>query len=248
LDANTLRYNILVGVDSLFEGTGPGYNDKQISSIINRAQREVLRTKVPKFDKDEKTKRMLAPLLKGASLLQSDITITADTTITNYSHSTTLLTGTFYTLPTTANTDILGFIVEETAILRLSGVSTDPVVVLPITYDYYLKNYKNRYKKPYVSTYESIVWRMDAKLDTGKPVVELIYPATHTVYNYIINYLRYPKDIVVNIGTPGSQVSCEIPDQSFQDEIIGEAIKIITSSLNEEGYQVAAAEKKFDEN
>jgi hypothetical protein len=120
--------------------------------------------------------------------------------------------------------------------------------VLPITYDYFLKNYKNRYKKPYVSDYESIVWRMDAKLDSLKPVVELIYPSTYTIRDYLINYLRYPKDIAVNVATPNSQVDCEITDQSFQDEIIGEAIKIITASLNEEGYQVSAAEKKFDEN
>jgi hypothetical protein len=89
---------------------------------------------------------------------------------------------------------------------------------------------------------------MDAKLDSTKPVVELIYPVTHDINDYRITYLRYPTDITVNVGTPGSQVSCEILDPSFQDEIIGESIKIITASLNEEGYQISAAEKKFDEN
>jgi hypothetical protein len=91
LDANSLRYNILVGVDSLFQGTGPGYNDKQISSIINRAQRRVFKDKAPNFDKDEKTKRILAPLLKASSLLRTDIVATTDATIINYPHSQQLL-------------------------------------------------------------------------------------------------------------------------------------------------------------
>ena len=248
MTANELRYNLLIGVDSLFEGTGPGYNDKQISSIINRAQRRVFKDKVPKFDTDEKTKRILSPLLQGASLVEADIVATTETSITDYPHSTSDLIGVFYTLPTTASTDILGFVVEEYAILTKATIDSDPVIVLPITYDYFLKNFKNKYKKPYVSSYESIIWRLDAKLETGKPVVELIYPNDYTITDYSINYLRYPKDITVNVGTLGSQVDCEISDQSFQDEIIGEAIKIITASLNEEGYQISTAEKKFDEN
>lgn len=84
-------------------------------------------------------------------------------------------------------------------------------------------------------------------LDTGNPCVELIYPDGFTVDNYIVSYLRYPNDITVNVSTPASQVDCEITDQSFQDEIISESIKIITAALNDEGYQVAVAEKKFDE-
>ena len=247
MTANEIRYNILLGVDSLFEGTGPGYNDKQISSIINRAQRRVFKDKAPKFDSDEKTKRILAPLLKGASLVKGNINLTTDTTITNYSHTVSnLLTGTFYTLPTTTNSDALGLIVEEYGILEIDSIKTQPVIVLPITYDYFLKNYNNRYKKPYTE----LIWRMDAKFEVGtiKPVVELIYPITHTLYDYIINYLRYPTNIVVNVSTPASQIDCEITDQSFQDEIVGEAIKIITASLDEGGYQVVATEKKFDEN
>jgi hypothetical protein len=200
------------------------------------------------FDKDEKTKRILSPLLKAGSLQLNDIVPSTDADIINYPHSTDTLVGTFYILPTTANTDILGFIVEEYAILTIDRVYTGPVIVLPITYDYFLKNFKSRYKKPYVSSYESIVWRLDSKLESGKPTVELIYPVEYDIYDYVINYLRYPMDIVVNTMTPASQVNCEILDQSFHDEIVGEAIKIIVASLNEEGYQVSAAEKKFDEN
>jgi hypothetical protein len=238
MTANELRYNVLVGVDSLFSGTAPGYNDRQISSIINRAQRRVFKDKAPLFDTNEKIKRILAPVVKRGSLGEGDIVATTEASIIDYPHTTNNMKGEFFTLP-----DDLAFIVEEGVKLDLSGTVNDIAIVFPITYDYFLKNYKSRYKKPCAD----LVWRMDAKLDGGHPCVELIYPDTYTVDDYIVSYLRYPDDITVNVGTPGSQVDCEILDQSFQDEIISESIKIITASLNDQGYEVAVNEKKFDE-
>ena len=238
MTANELRYNILVGVDSLFAGTAPGYNDRQISSIINRAQRRVFKDKAPLFDSNEKIKRILAPVVKRGSLGEGDIVATTEASIINYPHTTSDMSGEFFTLP-----DDVALIVEEAIKLDLSGVVNDVAIVFPITYDYFLKNYKSRYKKPCAD----LVWRMDAKLDDGHHCVELIYPDTYTVDDYIVSYLRYPTDITVNIGTPGSQVDCEIVDQSFQDEIISESIKIITASLGDQGYEVAVNEKKFDE-
>jgi hypothetical protein len=241
MTANEIRYNILLSVDSLFEGTAPGYNDRQMSAIINKAQRRVFRDRVKLFDTDEKTKRMLSPLISRGSLLQGDISLTADTSITNYNHVTANLDSTFYTLPSD-----VARLVEEYASLEVIATSVilTPVLIYPITYDYFLTNYSNRYKKPY----EELVWRLDTKLETSRYTVELIYPNTCTMNDVNISYIRYPIDIVVNVGTPGSQVSCEIIDVSFHDEIVGEAVKIITASLNDEGYQVSEVEKKFDEN
>ena len=243
MTANEIRYQILLGVDSLFEGTAPGYNDRQMSAIINRAQRRVFTDKAPLFDTNEKIKRILSPLTKRDSVLNGGIVATTEPTIIDFPHTTELMTGEFYTLP-----DDVGFIVEESAAMDDGTDVSDLVIVLPITYDYFLKNYRNRYKMPQVNNrIDDVVWRLDAMLDDGHPCVELIYPEDFVVDNYIISYLRYPNDITVNVGTPASQVDCEIADQSFQDEIISESIKIITASLNDEGYQVAVAEKKFDE-
>ena len=245
MTANELRYNILLGVDSLFQGTAPGYNNKQMSSIINRAQRRVFRNKAKIFDSDEKVKRMLGPVTKKATYRQLDIVETLDTSITDYPHSTTSLDSTFYTLP-----EDVAYLVEEFVILErtLDNVKTDPVIVFPITYDYFTKNYKSRYKKPH----DKLIWRMDAQLEdlatVLHPVVELIYPDTHTIYDYYAAYLRNPNDIAVDTVAPINQTDCEITDQAFQDELVVEAIKIITASLNDQGYEVANAEANFDEN
>lgn len=243
MTANQLRYNILIGIDSLFEGTAPGYNDTQISSIINRAQRRVFSNIAPLFDSNEKIKRILSPLTKRGSLTNNDIVATTESTIIDFPHTTDLMTGEFFTLP-----DDVGFIVEESVVMDDGTDVSDLVIVLPISYDYFLKNYRNKYKQPQVNNrIDDLVWRLDAMLDDGHPCVELIYPDDFTVDNYVVSYLRYPNDITVNVGTPASQVDCEIKDSSFQDQIITESIKIITASLNDEGYQVAVAEKKFDE-
>jgi hypothetical protein len=238
-----MRYNVLVGVDSLFQGTSPGYNDKQMSAILNKAQRRVFGMKAPLFDTNEKIKKTLSPLIRRASTATGGVIAVVDAAILAVKHDTTLFTGKFYRLPAD-----VGYVVEEYAILELATVHTDPIIVLPITYDYFLKNYTNRYKKP--ST--SLLWRLDYKQELVTATLyytsEIIYPKTHTLDTYSISYLKYPADIDVDTTTPASQVSCELPDQSFQDEVVGEAIKIITAALNDEGYQVAAAEKKFDEN
>jgi hypothetical protein len=189
---------------------------------------------------------MLAPVTKRASYIDHSLALqkinaTSDVTITNFPHTITGYTvGSFFTLPVDSN-----FVVEETAKITKSAVTTQVNIVLPITYDYFNKNYKNRYKKPSVD----LIWRLDTKLESSKPVVELILPEGYTINDYIISYLRYPTDIVVDTKSPFTNMtSCDITDQSFNDEIIGESIKIITASLNDSNYEIEAAEKKFDEN
>lgn len=347
MTANDMRYNVLVGIDGLFQGTAPGYTDKQMSAILNKAQRRVFNSKVPFFDKDEKVKKMLSPLIRRASTSNDVIQSVSDTDITNLKHDTTYLKGKFYRLPSDTgyvveeyavleddvdngvsvvahatslyftarevNTEFIGSTtitnltgdlagsvvtgptgpavarVDEvivtgtsgTALITCNGVSriakfdtdlgttvlnfeeekyddyyysggygtrTDLVIVYPIDYDYFLKNYNNSYKKPY----EKLIWRLDYKHDTVSTVnyytSEIIFPKIYVMINYNIAYVKFPTDITVNTGTPADQVSCEISNTSFQDEVVGEAIKIITAALNGEGYQVAAAEKQFDVN
>jgi len=228
-----LKYHVLLGVDKLYEGAAPGYNDLQISAILNRAQRRVYAKYREQFDKDEKVRKILSPLLVRASLVESDITPSIDNT---YTH----LNGWFYALPEQA-----AYLVEEyvTFVEEVGPppVISDPVIVYPITYDYYTKNYKNRYKKPY----SELVWRLDAGYDQVNELyyVEIITDGVNPINDYSVTYLKYPEDIIVDsIGATESP--CEIIDQGFQDEIIAEAIKIIVAALNDEGYQVAAVERE----
>ena len=229
-----LKYHVLLGVDKHFENAAPGYNDIQMSAILNKAQRRVFKKYRELFDRDEKVRKILSPVLSRGSLLEADIIKSNDNT---YTHPN----GWFYALP-----EGTAYLVEEYVTLDLGtnpATYSDPVLVYPITYDYYVKNYKNRYKKPHTD----LVWRLEAGYENEDElyVVELITDGVYEIYDYFIVYLRYPTDIIVDI-TGVEETPCEIVDQGFHDEIVSEAIKIIVAALNDEGYQVAAAERTFD--
>jgi len=241
MQANEMKYQVLLGIDSLYENAAPGYSDIQISAILNKAQRRVFNEKKKLFDSNEEIKRILSPLNRRANIISGTITKVTGTT---YAH----LNGEFYLLPVDA-----AKITEEFVKLKVSLsplTYSNPVIVLPITYDYYAKNYDNSFKKPC----DKLVWRLDYNTNTvvdgdesiTKYVVELITDGLLEIGDYQISYLKYPSDIVVNTVTTTSQVDCEILDKNTQDEIVSEAIKIISGILSEEGYQVALNEKNFD--
>jgi hypothetical protein len=242
MGSNSIRYDILLAVDSLFEGTAPGYNDAQMSAIINKAQRRVFHNLVKEFDRTEKVKKILSPVLRRASTVDSSIEEVADSGITDYAHTTSVLDSQFYRLPSDT-----AFVVEEYGILTKDNVATDPVIVLPVEYDYFLKNYNNRYKKPHVD----LLWRLDFKLETVTDVnyytSEIVYPNDYTLTSYHITYLKYPQDVTVDTGTPENAVDPEIIDRSFADLVVAESVKIITAALNDSDYNVAVAERNFDE-
>jgi hypothetical protein len=229
MTAQEMQYNILLQIDSLFENAAPGYNPTQIQSFMNRAQRRVFNEKKLLYDTDESVKRMLSPLNKRASTTDNTIK-TVTVALDLYKHTN----GRYYTLPSN-----VGFITEEyVKITPVGGATiTKPVLVKPITYDYYVKNYENRYKKPSVE----LIWRLDYNYDSAQTgyIVELITDGS-TIDSYHISYLKYPQNMV--IGT----TNCEIIDETFHDEIVSETVKMITAALNDEGYSVAVNEANSD--
>lgn len=229
MTAQEMQYNILLQIDSLFENAAPGYNPTQIESFMNRAQRRVFNQKKLLYDSDESVKRMLAPLNRRASTTDNTIKVVT-VALDLYKHTN----GRYYTLPSN-----VGFVTEEyVKITPVDGAAiTKPVLVKPITYDYYVKNYENRYKKP--ST--ELVWRLDYNYDSAQTgyIVELITDGS-TINSYHISYLKYPQNM--DIGT----TNCEIIDETFHDEIVSETVKMITAALNDEGYSVAVNEANSD--
>lgn len=231
MTSSEMKYAVLLGVDSYFENAAPGYNNLQIETVLNKAQRRIFNSKKKLYDTDETVKRMLSPLVERGSLLRGDIIATVASGLTNYKHPN----GTLYTLP-----DDVAFLIEEyVKFLTAPATYSDPVAVLPITYDYYTKNYDSKYKKPY----DKLVWRLDYNIEaltSTRYVIELITDSTSTIGDYVIAYLRFPENIEIGV------TDCEILDDNFQDEVVSEAIKIIVAALNDEGYQVAMNEKNSD--
>jgi len=68
------------------------------------------------------------------------------------------------------------------------------------------------------------------------------------ITKYVIFYIKKPRDIHIDIQTPGLQVHCELPDFIHQD-IVDKAVKLASASIAPEQskYQVNQVESKEDE-
>jgi len=68
------------------------------------------------------------------------------------------------------------------------------------------------------------------------------------ITKYVIFYIKKPRDIHIDIQTPGLQIHCELPDFIHQD-IVDKAVKLASAAIiPEQGkYQVNQLESKEDE-
>lgn len=68
------------------------------------------------------------------------------------------------------------------------------------------------------------------------------------VTKYTIHYIKLPRDIVIDVQTPSSQVHCELPE-FVHDEIVAKAVKIASAAVipDPNQYQVNQIESKEDE-
>lgn len=246
--ANEMKYNFLVLYDKMFEYGGPAYDDKQISSIFNKAQNRVFRrnyraksnTQEEGFEATELNRRNLEQFIKSASITGGTVTISTNQTGVHPN-------GTFYDMPD----DFLLAISEA----GITGESSKEVTVKPVTHDEYNANVNNPYKKPY----KELIWRMDISREVQgsegidwssrtKKRTELIVgdKVTYPLSDYRVRYLITPPDIVVDENIPANQVHC-ILDESLHDEIVDEAVKIAVGAVKPEEYQIAATEQKVNE-
>lgn len=111
------------------------------------------------------------------------------------------------------------------------------MMTIPISHDDYNLSYHNPYKKPFTDGIEGIVWR----LEHGKQIVNgverkihgIITDGTFNVTQYYLRYIKYPTDIVVNLNTPSSQVSCELDPLTHQG-ICDIAVKLLSAAVREQ--------------
>ena len=247
--ANEMRNRVLLLFDKQFEFDAPYYDDKQISSNLTIAQETVFRHNYTinnrfkdGFENSELRKRALEQLIKPASLTNSDITVSSEQEGVHPE-------GTFYDLPT----DFFLAIEEAATTAEITG----EVTIVPVEHDFYNKNIKNPYKKPY----KNLVWRMDiSRVDhgedggdsmTGRTAkrTELIVgnKSTYPITEYRLRYLSILPEIVCDVNTPSNQRHC-ILDESIQDDIIREVVKIMTAAVKPEEYQIAVNEQQNNEN
>ena len=180
-----------IDLQSRFENTtrtkdkvqGKAFQTSDMEEYLNQAQDEWLSKAIKEFDKDERFKRLLAPLTNDYSM---------DDTITP-----TQSDGLFWRLFGIPE-DIYS-VVKESIV-----VNNKTVLVKPITYDEYLINIDNKYRRPY----DKLAWRLVNK--NGYSVIS-IYPS---INKYKFSYVSFPNKI--DIG--------ENSEFSFESEVMNEIV------------------------
>jgi hypothetical protein len=217
MTANTMAFEFNVGFDKITNFDAPGYEDAEISSLLNKAQeRFFLQTYSATnkfkegFEETEKRRKDLSELIANATISVASATQTGS-----------LPNGTLYDLPT----NFLYAIKEEVVISSEDECDNGKrIKVKPITHDEYTINIDNPFKQPD----NQLVWRLDYSrvTDNVNPKRhELITDGSYSISAYHLRYLRRLPDIVVDLDTPANQVNC-ILDEITHRRIVDLAIEI----------------------
>ncbi len=217
MTANEMRYAFDVSFDKITNFDAPGYEDAEVSLLLNKAQeRFLLQTyagtnKLKEgFEETEKRRKDLNELTKNSVI-----------TTPSVSQTGTLPNGTLFDLPT----DFLYAIKEEVVISSEDECDNGKrVKVKPITHDEYTINIENPFKQPY----NELVWRLDYSRttdNTNPKRHELITDGTYNITEYHLRYLRRLSNIVVDLDVPANQVHCVL-DEITHQRIVDLAVEI----------------------
>lgn len=217
MTANEMAYNFEVSFDKITNFDSPGYEDSEISSLLNKAQERFFfqtytgTNKLREgFEETEKRRKDLSELVKNAII-----------TSTSVSQTGTLPNGTLYDLPT----DFIYAIKEEVVIASEDECDDGKrIKVKPITHDEYTINIDNPFKQPD----NTLVWRLDYSRttdNTNPKRHELITDGSYTISAYHLRYLRRLPAIIVDLDTPANQVHCVL-DEITHQRIVDLAVEI----------------------
>ena len=158
---------------------GYEFQTHEINDIMTKAYREVVDELYENFEKDERVRKLLNPLVNNGS-------------VGGFS-SSPYYTNTYSVSLYNITPKVLYILTEEAS---FAGYS-DRIPVKPITLDSYTSNKKNPFKKPY----KNLVWRLDVGknnlLDT-----HLVLPEDMLPGGYYITYLCQPETVDVTSSSP----------------------------------------------
>ena len=188
---------------------GYEFQTHEINDIMTKAYREVVDELYANFEKDERARKLLNPLVNTAQIS----TLTASGFYTNaYSADLSSVTP-----------KVLYILTEE---LSFTGDSTTRVSIKPVTLDSYTANKPNPFKKPY----KKLAWRLDVGLNNLLTVyiISTLRPSV-----YYITYLCQPETVDVTSSSPlkiNEAVHKNIVERAVQQALL---IKQTNKNLNE---------------
>jgi len=202
-----LSFEIKIGQFANYDFDMP-LQSHEIQDHLNEAQDAVTADLYSEFERTEKLRTELSPLIRNI-------------TITSFATGTERHTNGFIV---NCPTGMMYPIQERCNVVYTdcnSNTGAKEVNVIPITHDEYALNKNNPYAKPYTD----LIWRMEMG-STGAYYKrhELITDGVNTLTNYVLRYLKRPTEI--NIV---SKNTCEL-DPTVHDLIVDKAVGIAISA------------------
>lgn len=179
---------------------GKLFQTSDMDEFFNQSQTEWLRKMIIAFDTDERAKRLLSPITKEYSV-GGQTPIVSDGLYWN-----------LYAIP-----DDTYSVVMESIIVTING-SLNTVKVKPITYDEYLQNINNKYRKPD----GTVSWRLNNQ--NGHSIISIY----NNITDYKLTYLRKPSLININAN------SLFDFDEEAKNDIVNAAVELAIKSVEVE--------------
>ena len=172
------------------------FQTHEVNIFLTKAYREVVNDLYKEFEKSERIRKLLNPLVKSAQ-------IGSFATSATYSNA--------YTVDLTSlDPEVLYVLTEE-----VTTTAATKVPVKVITLDSYTANKDNPFKKPY----KELVWRLD--IGGGSLTHYLI--STYTPTSYYITYLQQPEEVDVTSTTSlkiNKDLHKDIVDRAVQHALL----------------------------
>lgn len=217
MTANEMAYRFEVSFDKITNFDSPGYEDSEVSILLNQAQERFL---LQTYSGTNKFKEGFEETEKRRKDL-SELTANSIITTASATQTGTLPNGTLYDLPT----NFIYAIKEEVVISSDDECDNGRrIKVKPITHDEYTINIENPFKQPD----NNLVWRLDYSRvtdGTNPKRHELITDGSYNITAYHLRYLRRLPNIVVDLDTPANQVNCVL-DEITHNRIVDLAVEI----------------------
>lgn len=208
--------------NNIMSNQAPGLNEYEKSVFLTKAQNEILKNYFnPKGNKyeegfDGSAKRQIdfSNITKAAILSAAE----------DNSYNKIDLRSTLFEFPEDAL-----FVINENLFVQ-SGSKQLPLVVVPITFDEYMRLMNKPYKYPL----KNQAWRF-VNMGTDSRVVEMISSKTLTGATYNIRYIKVPQPIILtnlsdnyselSIGGKSEETQCEL-DPILHPEILQRAVEL----------------------
>lgn len=205
-----LNFEQKIGQFANYEFPMP-YQTHHIQDLLNESQDKVAEDLYNEFERTEKLRTELNPLLR--SQVFSSFVTGASFCHTN-GHVVNLPTGALYP-------------VEEKATVTYTdcngSTASKDIRVLPVTHDEHRLNVNNPYAKPY----EDLAWRMD--LGSSGPTHkrhEIITDGVVILTGYTLRYIKRPTALdLINNPTGSSEL-----DPSVHEDVVDRAVQMALAS------------------